>query len=204
MEEHQTQEHHDGNILPTCHNPFWEVGPTWVDGERGRTLRRLWDPNDYGETIAADLMAVVSALKEFLRGRRLLLTGGTHPVFQSLVDYVSVRLEDPYGIVEWTKRPALLKGWSEEDERIWIEWLDRAILTPENWNRHVMEPVFGRRGERVWEEAAGQWRSEWRAYAMQFVSRSRDILQEIDPRPWEDSADWGVSTAVAGEEEWRR
>ena len=197
------QEQQQQQQLPTCANPFWEVGPSWVDGERGRTLRRLWEQNDYGETIAADLMAIVSTTNTFLRGRDLQLAGGPSVLFHALVDFVIARLEDPYGALEWSgnrnKKP---KGWSDEDERIWMEWLDSLVLTPENWKRYVMEPVFGRRDRRIWEESAGRWRDEWRTYCLYFVARSRDILQEIDPRPWgeEDMA----GPAAAGDEEWRR
>ena len=174
----------------------------WVDGERGRALRRLWDPTDYGETIAADLMAVVSATHAFMRGRGLQMTGGGNALFQALVDFIIARLEAPYAVLSWSGRGAKPRGWTDDDERIWIEWLDTTVLTPENWQRHVMEPVFGRRGCRIWEEPVNRWRDEWRSYSVYFVTRSRDILQEIDPRPWEESD--GGSAPVVGEEEWRR
>jgi hypothetical protein len=174
----------------------------WVDGERGRALRRLWDPTDYGETIAADLMAVVSATHAFMRGRGLQMTGGGNALFQALVDFIIARLEAPYAVLSWSGRGAKPRGWTDDDERIWIEWLDTTVLTPENWQRHVMEPVFGRRECRIWEEPVNRWRDEWRSYSVYFVTRSRDILQEIDPRPWEESD--GGSAPVVGEEEWRR
>jgi hypothetical protein len=189
--------------LPRCSNPFWEIGPTWVDGERGRTLRRLWDPNDYGETVAADMMEVVAATEVLLRRQGLQFAGGANRYFQGLIDFIAARLESPYGALEW-RRPATAKpkGWTDDDERIWLEWLDMRIFTPESWTHWVMEAVFGRRGSRIWEEGAGRWREEWRTYAPYYVARSRDILQEIDPRPWEEeSAVW--TTGTSGEEERR-
>lgn len=196
------------HTLPTCVNPFWEVGSAWVDGEQGRTLRRLWDPNDYGETIAADLMVVVSTIQTFLQGQGLQVAGGANALFHGLIDFIIARLENPYATLTWRggegRHHLKPRGWTEEDERIWMEWLDTEVLTPENWQRHVMELVFGRRGGRVWEESAGHWRDEWRMYSAYFVIRNRDILQAIDPRSWEETDGAAAGIPTFGEEEWRR
>lgn len=182
--------------------PFQQVGKGWVDGERGRYLRSLWAPNPYEEIVALDLMRIVAATEAHLKKYGLCFAIPTDNVFQALVDFLRTRLESPLERVRGPRRKVTQPtGWKEEDERIWIEWLEQMVLTSVTWNRICDGPT---RSKGIWEEAAGRWREEWLSYLPYYVERSRDILQEIDPRPWEDSSDWNGGATGPGDEEWRR
>jgi len=177
--------------------PFQEVGAGWVDGERGRYLRSLWIPTEYEEVIATDLMRITAGIQARLArwGLRLAVTGDA--LFQALVDFVQLQIESPYRSVRGPRRKVVRpSGWTEDDDRIWIEWLETSVLAPDAWTRICGEEMS------IWEESIPQWRREWLSYLPYFVARSRDILQEIDPRPWVEEEN-GVPVAH-GDEEWRR
>jgi hypothetical protein len=182
--------------------PFQKVGAGWVDGERGRYLRSLWAPNPYEEIVAGDLMRIVAATDAHLRRYGIRFAIPTDSVFQALVDFLRTRLESPYREVQGPRRKVTRpKEWTEEDDRIWMEWLEQTVLTSVVWNRICDGPT---RSKGVWEEAAGAWREEWLSYLPYYVGRSWDILERIDPRPIEETEWSGGKVSAAGEEEWRR
>lgn len=162
----------------------------WIDGERGRALRSLYEPTDDEEMVADDLSVITRRLQGLLRrwedGLSWSLTGDQ--MFHLLMDHVVARMRSSRGALLGPRRKAgTPAGWSQEDERVWQEWLGSEVLSPERLDRLV----FGEE-PRCWELRLGcDWRREVSAYLPYLVTRSREILREIDPRPIVQEEDFG-------------
>ena len=154
----------------------------WIDGERGRSLRSLYEPTDDEEIVAADLSVMTGRLWALLERRKdgLMWSLSGDQLFQLLMDHIVARKNRSRCHLIGPRRKAGTSAeWSPEDERVWQEWLGSEVLSPERLERLV----FGAE-PRCWELRLGcNWRREVAAYLPYLVTRSREILREIDPRP---------------------
>lgn len=87
-------------------------------------------------------------------------------------------------------------GWEIPDERLLRDWVQNAI-TEETWGHEVMYSAFGSHNVRLWEIPIEGWRSALRIYLDQWVVRTPELLEEIQPfieEEVEESEEYNAST----------
>lgn len=170
---------------------------SWVDGERGRALRSLRKETGMGEVIAEDLLAITKQTRSYIHRTGLTLCVSESQLFQILVDHIIARQRG--GCYSTLKGPAKKAGksigWTDDDERVWIEWLETDPMRPER----VLDEVFS--GETAgWESGLGNWRREFCAYLPYLIVRSHEILRDNDCRPISDDTGYGGWDATADDD----
>lgn len=156
---------------------------SWMDGTRGRAVRSLREETESGEVIAEDLLAIARETRNYIQRLGLTLCVSESQLFQILADHVIARQR--WGCYTLLRGPAKKagkpSGWSEDDERVWMEWLEMGPLRP----KRVLDVVFAEETA-DWETLLGDWRREFCTYLPYLVVRSREILRENDGRPIAD------------------
>ena len=94
---------------------------------------------------------------------------------------VLMRLKGIYTVFRQRKpHSPLPPGWEAPNERLLRDWIQNAV-TEETWNNEVMYMVFGSQNVRLWEAPINGWRSMLRIYLDQWVVRTPELLEEIQP-----------------------
>ena len=109
---------------------------------------------------------------------------------------VMMRLKGIYTIFCPLRPPTNPPGWEVPDERLLRDWIQNAI-TEETWNNEVMYVVFGSTNVRLWEIPIEGWRPMLRIYLDQWIVRSPELLEEIQPfieEEVEESEEYNAST----------
>ena len=108
---------------------------------------------------------------------------------------VMMRLKGIYAIFCPLRSPTNPPGWELPDERLLRDWIQNAV-TEEIWNNEVLYPAFGSYDVRLWETAIEGWRSMLRIYLDQWIVRTPELLEEIQPfieEVVEDSNEYNAS-----------
>ena len=153
--------------------------------------RHVWDSlitvNAYGECAAYDAEGLVLSLEKALTARGLALDINRLAVARQILTYLTLRLQKGSNMILGLKMKSTSSypdGWDDEDERLWIEFLDEEF-TDDVWETEIMGRVFGT-DERIWEAVHLGWRVDIRRLLPYWVRRVLSSDQESDDDAQED------------------
>lgn len=112
-------------------------------------------------------------------------------LYTMLIHYLNLRATvlHPFEISGPQRRVSKPKGWADNHEAIWIQWLEHTIPL-DLWDMLVIYPVFGE-NERIWEAGIEGWRSEIYTFMPFWFERSMSRFEEIDPTALPDEEEEG-------------
>ena len=148
------------------------------------------------ERFEEDVLQIALGIRSVIR--QSTMSGVAQPVPLATIQrdlmelIVMMRLKGIYAIFCPLRSP----GWEVPDERLLRDWIQNAV-SEETWNHDVMYSVFGSHNVRLWEIPIEGWRSMLRIYLDQWVIRTPELLEEIQPfieEEVEESEEYNAST----------
>jgi len=144
------------------------------------------------EGFEEDVLQIALGIRSVIR--QSTISGVVQPVPLAVIQrdlmelIVMMRLKGIYAIFCPLRPPTNPPGWEVPDERLLRDWIQNAI-TEETWGHEVMYSVFGSHNVRLWEIPINGWRSILRMYLDQWVVRTPELLEEIQPFIEEERVD---------------
>ena len=160
-------------------------------------LRRLVKEE---EEFEEDVLQIALGIRSVIR--QSTVSGVAQPVPLAVIQrdlmelIVMMRLKGIYAIFCPLRPPTNPPGWEVPDERLLRDWIQNAV-SEETWGHEVMYSAFGSHNVRLWEIPINGWRSMLRIYLDQWIVRTHELLEEIQPfieEEVEESEEYNAST----------
>jgi hypothetical protein len=164
-----------------------------------------WTTNEYDERPASDIIDVVICMESYVTRRGGYLGLSLRRIRDQIIGYVRWRMRHAWMDVSPPRHEQVIPlGWTSYTERLWTDWLADTFHY-DDWEREVIDPVFGT-DERFWEtRCSTQWRREVFGFLPFWIERDWDIVDDYDPNDTEEYAsDTDGATYDADEQRRRR